>query len=170
MIDAKQRLYCVWTGQALHRNSLDIDHCFPWSAWPCGDLWNLMPSSRRVTQREKRDLLPNKDTLRKAKDRVVEWWDAGYCAKPAELGNRFRLEATARLPSAGSESDLADVFIALALQRLRLSNDQQIPEWRGTTGEHGRSTWHLRGTALPPPRRRACVGSGGAATRPAIHV
>ena len=33
MLDAKKKLYCVWTGKALRRNSLDIDHCFPWSAW-----------------------------------------------------------------------------------------------------------------------------------------
>lgn len=131
VFDAKQKLYCVWTGKALRRNSVDIDHCFPWSAWPCGDLWNLMPSSRVVNQHQKRDLLPNDDTLRKAKDRIVEWWDAGYCAEPAELGERFRLEATARLPAVGSASDLEDVFVALGLQRLRLSNDQQIPEWRG---------------------------------------
>ena len=131
MFDAKQKLYCVWTGKALRRNSLDIDHCFPWSAWPCGDLWNLMPSSRVVNQHQKRDLLPDGDTLRKAKDRIVEWWGAGYCAEPAVLGDRFRLEATARLPAAGSESDLDGVFIALELQRLRLSNDQQIPEWSG---------------------------------------
>ena len=130
MLDAKQKLYCVWTGKALHRNSLDIDHCFPWAAWPCDDLWNLMPSSRAVNQHQKRDLLPNDDTLRKAKDHVVEWWDTGYCAKPA-LGDRFRLEATARLPAIGSSSDLEDVFVALGLQRLRLSNDQQIPEWSG---------------------------------------
>ena len=30
-----------------------------------------------------------------------------------------------------SASDLEDVFVALGLQRLRLSNDQQIPEWGG---------------------------------------
>ena len=131
MLDAKQKLYCVWTGKALRRDSVDIDHCFPWSAWPCGDLWNLMPSSRVVNQRQKRDLLPNDATLRSAKDRVVEWWDAAYCAEPAVLGDRFRLEATARLPAVGSASDLEDVFVALGLQRLRLSNDQQIPEWGG---------------------------------------
>ena len=132
MLADRQRLYCVWTGKALHRNSLDIDHCFPWSAWPCGDLWNLMPSSRAVNQHQKRDLLPNDATLRNAKDRVMDWWDAGYCSlKPAELGDRFRLEATARLPAVGSASDLEDVFVALGLQRLRLSNDQQIPEWGG---------------------------------------
>ena len=131
MLDAKQKLYCVWTGKALRRNSVDIDHCFPWSAWPCGDLWNLMPSSRVVNQHQKRDLLPNDATLRNAKDRVLEWWDAAYCAEPRVLGDRFRLEATARLPAIGSASDLEDVFVALGLQRLRLSNDQQIPEWGG---------------------------------------
>lgn len=131
MLEAKQKLYCVWTGRALHRDSLDIDHCFPWSAWPCGDLWNLMPSSRTVNQHQKRDLLPNDATLRNAKDRVMEWWDAGYCAEPAELRDRFRLEATARLPAVGSAADLDDVFVALGLQRLRLSTDQQIPEWGG---------------------------------------
>ena len=130
MLDAKQKLFCVWTGNPLDRRSLDIDHCFPWSAWPCGDLWNLMPSSRVVNQRQKRDLLPNDDTLRKAKDRVVEWWGDGYCAR-RDLGERFRLEATARLPAIGSASDLEDVFTALGLQRLRLSTDQQIPEWGG---------------------------------------
>ncbi|MDE0420417.1 MAG: class I SAM-dependent methyltransferase [Gammaproteobacteria bacterium] len=130
MLDDKQKLFCIWTGKTLYRNSLDIDHCFPWSAWPCGDLWNLMPSSRSVNQHQKRDLLPNEETLRKAKDRVVDWWGAGYCAKRG-LGERFRLEASARLPAIGSASDLEDVFVAVGLQRLRLSNDQQIPEWGG---------------------------------------
>ena len=130
MLDDKQKLYCVWTGKALRRDSFDIDHCFPWSAWPCGDLWNLMPSSRKVNRDQKRDMLPNDATLRSARERVVEWWDAGYCAR-APLRDRFRLEATARLPAIGSASDLEDLFVALGLQRLRLSNDQQIPEWAG---------------------------------------
>ena len=130
LLDGKQRLYCVWTGKALRRDSLDIDHCFPWSVWPCGDLWNLMPSSRAVNRRQKRNLLPDDATLRGAKGRVLEWWDAGYCANPV-WRDRFRLEATARLPAIGSASDLEDVFDALELQRLRLSNDQQIPEWGG---------------------------------------
>ena len=36
-------VYCIWTGRRLRRNS-DIDHCFPFAAWPCNDLWNLLPS------------------------------------------------------------------------------------------------------------------------------
>ena len=35
-------LYCVWSGRRLRQESLDVDHCFPWTVWPCGDLWNLM--------------------------------------------------------------------------------------------------------------------------------
>ena len=51
---AAGRLHCVWSGKRLSTNNLDIDHCFPWTVWPCGDLWNLMPSHRQVNQREKR--------------------------------------------------------------------------------------------------------------------
>jgi hypothetical protein len=41
-------------------------------------------------------------------------------------------EARAGLPAMPNESDgLEDVFPGLALQRLRLCHDQQVPEWRG---------------------------------------
>ncbi len=42
-------LHCVWTGQRLNAATLDIDHCLPWAAWSCSDLWNLVPAHRRVT-------------------------------------------------------------------------------------------------------------------------
>jgi hypothetical protein len=59
------QLLCVWTGQRLTRRSLDIDHCFPWSAWPCGDLWNLLPADRATNQNLKADRLPSKRCLTK---------------------------------------------------------------------------------------------------------
>lgn len=31
-------LHCAWTDRPLSRNTLDIDHMFPWTAWPCSDL------------------------------------------------------------------------------------------------------------------------------------
>ena len=130
LLDGGHKLYCVWTGKPIYRNRLDIDHCFPWSAWPCGDLWNLMPSNRQINQRQKRDLLPNDATLRDAKDRIIGWWDAGYCTKPV-LGEQFHLEAKARLPVIESSDDLEDIFVAMCFQRMRLRNDQQVPEWSG---------------------------------------
>ena len=59
-------LHCVWSGRRLEAAALDIDHCLPWSAWPCGDLWNLLPAHRLVNQREKRDRLPADGRLRAA--------------------------------------------------------------------------------------------------------
>lgn len=124
-------LFCVWTGRKLHRRSLDIDHCFPWSVWPCDDLWNLLPAQHTVNQHKKRDLLPDDPTLRGASDRILDWWASAYGSESV-LDERFRLEALARLPTLDqSNFDLADVFDAMSLQRLRLAHDQRIPEWNG---------------------------------------
>ncbi len=130
LMASKSPLHCVWTGKRLRGDGVDIDHCFPYSAWPCDDLWNLMPATRAVNQRQKRDLLPDDRTLRGARDRILEWWSVAYCSEAA-LDERFRLEARARLPALGGSADPDDIFTAMSLQRMRLSNDQQVPEWGG---------------------------------------
>ncbi|WP_198354339.1 HNH endonuclease domain-containing protein [Sphingomonas sp. MA1305] len=66
---------CVWSGSPLSMQALDIDHCLPWSAWPCGDLWNLLPADRRVNQHQKRDRLPSQATLAAARSRIIHWWE-----------------------------------------------------------------------------------------------
>ena len=81
-------LRCVWSGRTLTRTNLDIDHCFPWSSWPCSDLWNLVPSNRNVNQNEKRGRLPTDLALRRAKDRIIDWWNAGYIRTDNPLLNR----------------------------------------------------------------------------------
>jgi hypothetical protein len=74
-----RRVHCVWTGARLNIDRLDIDHCLPWSAWPCGDLWNLLPASRHVNQHLKRDRLPSAAVLAAAQDKLAEWWDRLVC-------------------------------------------------------------------------------------------
>lgn len=118
---------CAWTGHALNSTNFDIDHCLPWRAWPCGDLWNLAPCDPRVNRHEKRDRLPSAVTLASSRDRVLRWWEEAYLADAA-LGPRFLREAEAALPlSEGAGA--AEVFSALEWRRLRLARDQQIPEW-----------------------------------------
>ena len=126
-------LQCVWTGRPLSPGSLDIDHCFPWAIWPCGDLWNLMPALRRVNQREKRHLLPGDRILRQAEERILAWWNDAYRNAPDRLlGDRFAVEAATSLPGVSSGSDrLDDYYAGLALQRVRLKHNQQAPEWTG---------------------------------------
>jgi hypothetical protein len=71
-------LTCVWSGRPLRADILDVDHCFPWSAWPCDHLWNLLPTHKEVNQKQKRDRLPSADHLREAEKRITSWWTNGY--------------------------------------------------------------------------------------------
>jgi hypothetical protein len=125
------KLYCVWSGRALTISSLDVDHCFPWTVWPCDDLWNLLPAHRDVNQNQKRDRLPGLEILRSAQERIEEWWERGYIKADNQLlSERFMTEARATLPIVGTADDrLDDVFSAVNLQQLRLRHDQQVPVW-----------------------------------------
>ena len=128
-----QSVYCVWTGKKLHAKSMHIDHCLPWAAWPCDDLWNLMPANK-ASNLSKKDHLPDNVTIREAQDRIMTWWDEAYRREEA-TSERFLLEAKARLPAlTESVPSLDDIFFALDLQRTRLYNDHHIPEWSGPLG------------------------------------
>jgi SAM-dependent methyltransferase len=129
MFDQGQQVSCVWTGSRLGPGALDIDHCLPWSAWPCGDLWNLLPASPRVNQHLKRDRLPSASALAGARENILGWWQDGWYSDPA-LRIRFEREAAAALP-VGTGALTEDVFAALEWRRLRLRQDQQVQEWVG---------------------------------------
>ncbi len=128
----KQPLHCVWSGKSLSAAELHIDHCFPWAVWPCGDLWNLLPTHHTVNQRKK-DRLPSDRLLRDAEDRIIGWWRDAYRADRHDpLGKLFMLEAAVSLPGLeATGSDLEGCFSAVTLQRLRLQQNQQVPEWSG---------------------------------------
>ena len=158
LLDEKKPIFCVWSGDRItDLAKVDIDHCFPFAAWPCDDLWNLMPSTRR-SNNEKRDKLVTLDLLQRAESRIGDWWTIAYRdqrftkrmtrfeeeargtlpiespSAPAtvsgpglafEYGGRFVPEhATATLPSDA-------ILEAMRYQRLRLHQDQQLPEWDG---------------------------------------
>ena len=125
-------LFCVWSGKRLSARSLDLDHCFPWSAWPCSDLWNLMPANRSVNQKEKRANLPSASLMLAARDRIMSWWEAAYGSSDAPIRERFALEAASSLPGVlPSSPDLDSCFEGAFAQRTKLRYDQQVPEWAG---------------------------------------
>jgi len=130
---AGEPLHCVWSGRRLEEATLDIDHCLPWTTWPCGDLWNLLPADRRVNQHEKRDRMPADELLGRAAAPIQAWWQRAYLGEASPvLARRFSDEARASLPGLGGSTDSpAEVFAALRVQRLRLRHDQQAPEWAG---------------------------------------
>jgi SAM-dependent methyltransferase len=124
-------LHCAWTDRPLSPSTLDVDHMFPWAAWPCSDLWNLLPTHREVNQRLKRDRLPSAAALSRAEDRIIDWWQRAYLANTdTRLSDQFLQEARASLPTF-STAGPTDVFASVTLQRIRLRHDQQVPEWEG---------------------------------------
>ena len=134
LIQSGQFGNCVWSRKKITTESFDIDHCFPYSAWPCADLWNLMPASRNVNQNQKRDKLPKAELLLKSKDLILEWWDKAYVGKAQDFQEDFftQADASLRIHSAGSadgSNRLEDVFTALVFQQQNLRIHQQIPEW-----------------------------------------
>lgn len=125
------KLCCVWSGKKLSARSLDLDHCFPWSAWPCSDLWNLMPANRSVNQNEKGAKLPSARLMLKARDRIMSWWEAAY-GSSSPLQKRFELEAASSLPGVlPLDADLDSCFEGAFAQRTKLRYDQRVPEWSG---------------------------------------
>jgi hypothetical protein len=86
-----------------------------------------------VNQHLKRDRLPSAALLQRARDAILTWWHGAYLtAGNSALERRFADEAQASLPAMTMTDDVPDtdeVYAAVTLQRLRLHQDQQIPEW-----------------------------------------
>lgn len=127
LIERGDDVRCVWTTERLQTRSYDVDHCLPWSVWPCGDLWNLMPAQSRINRHDKRDRLPSAAAMAGAREQIIDWWNLAYLADEA-LRPRFLREAAAALPLGGG-CDAVAVYDALDWRRLRLRQDQQVPEW-----------------------------------------
>jgi hypothetical protein len=127
LLGKHQPLQCVWSGATLRAADLDVDHALPWSAWPCGDLWNLMPCSRRVNQHQKRDRLPSAAALADGTAEISGWWERAWLQNPA-YRERFWIEARAALPI-DDEPNISILLGGLEWRRLRLQQDQQLNEW-----------------------------------------
>jgi hypothetical protein len=131
LINAQKPVYCVWSGKKLRVESSDIDHCFPYSAWPCGDLWNLLPADRTINQREKGDRLITARTLESARERMIDWWNNAYLETETEyLKQRFICETAASLPGIDRSDGAGDeIFEGLQLKRVALKQDLQLRDW-----------------------------------------
>jgi SAM-dependent methyltransferase len=132
LIETGTQVRCVWSNQRLTRETLDVDHCFPFAAWPCSDLWNLLPSSRQVNQRLKRDKLVTLERLTAAQGRMLDWWSSAWTQSSAVWRPRFFEEARSSLPLRDASTagvTLEDVFDGVQVRRALLRQDQRLPEW-----------------------------------------
>jgi len=125
-----QPLYCVWSGKRLDPAQIDVDHILPWAAWPCADLWNLVPAARDINQHQKRDRLISATLLDRASERLYDWWTRAYLLDENTLTPQiFYVEAKTSL--AVHDHTIAALVHGLHQRRLTLRQDQQISEWQG---------------------------------------
>lgn len=118
---------CVWTGDKLSTSRFEIDHCMPWAAWPCGDLWNLMPTSP-ATNRKKLHRLPSKEKLKECSEFIIGWWEQAW-HQPSSTRDRFLTEAKASLPMLPEPSDLHSVFAGVLHRQIAIRMNQGVEEW-----------------------------------------
>jgi SAM-dependent methyltransferase len=124
---AGKPVYCVWSGQRL-RETYDIDHCFPFAAWPCSDAWNLMPASKPVNN-QKSNRLVTQGALIRAGDIIVDWWDGAFLSSGDDASRRFFMEAAQTLPLLVEKAGTGDVLDAMKVHRIRLAKDQGLRAW-----------------------------------------
>ena len=127
MRGAGRPVYCVWSGQRL-RDDSDIDHCFPFAAWPCGDAWNLMPASKPINN-QKSNRLVTQSALERAGDIIVEWWYGAFLSSGDDASRRFFMEAAQTLPLLIEKPGTADILDAMKVHRIRLAKDQGLRAW-----------------------------------------
>ncbi|WP_221797073.1 class I SAM-dependent methyltransferase [Oceanobacter mangrovi] len=66
-------LTCVWSDQKITMKDMEVDHALPFSLWHNNDLWNLLPSFKRVNN-AKRDKVPTPEFLRRRHDIIIDTW------------------------------------------------------------------------------------------------
>jgi hypothetical protein len=124
---AGKPVYCVWSGARL-RDEYDVDHCFPFAAWPCGDAWNLMPAARQINI-QKSNRLVTQAALERASDTISSWWSEAFLSQGDGLRRQFFLEAQQTLPILVNSPEPEDVIDAMKVHRIRLSKDQGLRPW-----------------------------------------
>lgn len=136
---AGKSVYCVWSGARL-RDEYDVDHCFPFAAWPCGDAWNLMPSSRNINN-QKSNRLVTHAALDRASDCITGWWSDAFLSQGDERRRQFFLEAAQTLPILVASPETPDIIDAMQMHRIRLSKDQGLRPWEpvSANNRHARS-------------------------------
>ncbi len=126
-VQKKHIVECLWSKKTLVKK-FDIDHCLPFSRWPNNDLWNLFPTSS-IVNNQKRDQVPSHQRFNNAKESILNWWEEAW-VNDTNYQKRFYAETTLSLPGLNTqEPSLEDVFEALKLQSIRVTEMQQLKVW-----------------------------------------
>jgi SAM-dependent methyltransferase/5-methylcytosine-specific restriction endonuclease McrA len=91
--------HCVWSGRALSKDRLAVDHVIPFALWGNNDLWNLLPTHTAING-QKSDKLPAAALLVKRREPIIESWTLLRDAMP-EAFDRQAEQLLGAKPRAG---------------------------------------------------------------------
>jgi hypothetical protein len=113
LISQSGKIQCVWSGRDLQQ--FDVDHVLPFSIWRNNDLWNLLPSSKKINN-QKRDRIPTPSMIQDCRVRIIDNWNLLY----SKNQSRFTIEI---------EAGLLGHPVATGWQREALSKLQENAEY-----------------------------------------
>ena len=124
---AARGLSCVWTGKPLTAARFEVDHVLPYSLWRNNDLWNLLPAHPQVN-REKRDLIPTTELLRRRESAIVECWEITRARMPVRFANEARAQVGG--VGSGAEVELGRLFERLVESAEVTAVQRACPRWQ----------------------------------------
>ncbi|MBT0607562.1 HNH endonuclease domain-containing protein [Aequorivita echinoideorum] len=105
ILQKKGNIYCVWTGRKI--SNYDIDHMIPFSIWKNNDLWNLIPSDKRINNK-KRNKVPTPEIIERQKNLIIDYWGIIY----KHQSKRFQKEIQVSLLGNQSFDSWKDIGIS----------------------------------------------------------
>ena len=69
----QQNLHCVWSGQKITKNNMNVDHVLPFAHYLNNDIWNLLPALNRVNS-QKRDKVPTPELIESRSEIILDYW------------------------------------------------------------------------------------------------
>ena len=86
LISQSGKIQCVWSGKDLQQ--FDVDHVLPFSIWRNNDLWNLLPSSKKINN-QKRDRIPTPSMIQDCRVRIIDNWNLLYSKNQSRFTNEI---------------------------------------------------------------------------------
>lgn len=123
--------HCVWSGRALSKDRLAVDHVIPFALWGNNDLWNLLPTHPAING-EKSDKLPAAALLVERRQPIIESWVLLHEAMP-EAFNRQAEQLLGAKPKSG-EQWRQDLFARMRQAVEETALQRGVVRWTPRTG------------------------------------
>ena len=89
-----QEKECVWSGKRLKGENYDVDHVLPFSVWLNNDLWNMLPTNRKLNQQQKKTKIPTPSLIERRAEVIKHYWNQYITRWPALFKAQVELSLT----------------------------------------------------------------------------